>query len=33
MILPLNRSNNVDKLHLLKSTFCPVGETAMVFDF
>ena len=25
-ILPSNRSNNVDKLHLLKNAFCPVGE-------
>ena len=25
-ILPPNRSNNVDKLHLLKNAFRPVGE-------
>ena len=32
-ILPRNRSNNVDKLHLLKNAFRPVGEAAMAFDF
>ena len=32
-ILPPNRSNNVEKLHLLKNAFCPVGEAAMAFDF
>ena len=32
-ILPPNRSNNVDKLHLLKNAFRPVGEAAMAFDF
>ena len=30
-ILPPNRSNNVDKLHLLKNAF--LGEGAMAFDF
>ena len=25
--------SNVDKLHLLKNAFRPVGETAMAFDF
>ena len=33
MILPPNRSNNVDKLHMLKNAFRPVGEAAMAFDF
>ena len=28
-ILPPNRSNNIDKLHLLKNAFRPFGETAM----
>ena len=32
-ILLLNRSNNVDKLHLIKNAFRPVGEAAMTFDF
>ena len=32
-LLPPNRSNNVDKLHLLKNAFRSVGEAAMVFDF
>ena len=32
-ILPPNRSNNVDKLHLLKNAFCPVEEATMAFDF
>ena len=32
-IFPPNGSNNVDKLHLLKIAFCPVGESAMAFDF
>ena len=32
-ILPPNRLNNVDKLHLLKNAFHPVGEAAMAFDF
>ena len=32
-ILPPNRSNNVDKLHLLKNAFRPVGEAAITFDF
>ena len=32
-ILPPKRSNNVDKLYLLKNAFCLVGEVAMVIDF
>ena len=32
-ILPPDRSNNVDKLHLFKNAFRPVREAAMVFDF
>ena len=32
-ILPPNRSNNVDKLHMLKNAFRPVREAAMAFDF
>ena len=32
-ILPPNRSNDVDKLHLLKHAFCAAGEVAMAFDF
>ena len=32
-ILPPNRSNNVDELHLLKNAFRPIGEAAMAFDF
>ena len=32
-ILFRNRSNNVDKLHMLKNAFRPVGEAAMAFDF
>ena len=32
-ILPPNRSNNVDKLHLLKNAFRPVGEAVMAFNF
>ena len=32
-ILPPNRSNNIDKLYLLKNAFRPVGEAAMAFDF
>ena len=32
-ILPPIRSNNVDKFHLLKNTFRPIGEAAMAFDF
>ena len=31
--MPLNRSNNVDKLHLLKNTFRTVAEEVMAFDF
>ena len=32
-ILPHNRSNNADKLQLLKNAFRPVGEAAMAFNF
>ena len=32
-ILPPNRSNNVNKLHLLKNAFRPVGEITMAIDF
>ena len=32
-ILPSNRSNNVDKLYLLKNAFRPVGEAAMALIF
>ena len=32
-ILPLYRSNNVDKLQLITNAFRPVGETAMAFDY
>ena len=32
-ILPPNKSNNVDKPHLLKNAFRPVGEAAMAIDF
>ena len=30
---PPNRSNNVDRLRLLKNAFRPIGEAAMAFDF
>ena len=32
-ILPPNRSNNADKLYLLKNALRPVGEAAMAFNF
>ena len=32
ILLP-NRSKNVDKLHLLKNAFRPIGEAAMAFEF
>ena len=32
-ILPLNRSNNVDKVYSLENAFHSVGKAAMAFDF